>query len=225
MRTRPRVVAALSALLIAAAGFTGCATKAQTGAVVGAAGGAVVGGAIGTAAGSTTKGAIIGAVVGGAAGAIIGARMDKQADELEHSIKGAKVERVGEGIHVTFESGLLYDFDSARMREEAEANLRELALSLEKYPGSDLLIAGHTDSVGSESYNQGLSERRAAAAANYLVSQGVARNRIATRGLGEVEPVAGNDTGAGRQQNRRVEVAIYASQAYRDEVKREAGSQ
>lgn len=208
-------------LLVAAVGsggLTGCATKSQTGAVVGAAGGAVVGGVIGKAAGSTAKGAIIGAVVGGAAGAIIGNEMDKQANELKQNIKGAKVERVGEGIQVTFESGLLYDFDSDAVRPEARSNLRELAGSLDKYPGSDLLIVGHTDQVGSAAYNQGLSERRSSAAATYLVSQGVARNRIGTRGLGESEPVATNETEAGRQQNRRVEVAIYASAAYRAEV-------
>jgi outer membrane protein OmpA-like peptidoglycan-associated protein len=202
--------------------LAGCATKTQTGAVVGAAGGAVVGGAIGAAAGSTAKGAIIGAVVGGVAGTIIGAQMDKQARELEQNIKGATVERVGEGIQVTFESGLLYDFDSDVVRPEAQANLRELAASLGKYPGSDVLIVGHTDQVGSSSYNQSLSERRAAAAAGYLASQGVARSRIATRGLGETEPVASNETEAGRQRNRRVEVAIYASEAYRAEVAKRA---
>lgn len=195
--------------------LAGCATKAQTGAVIGAGGGAVVGGAIGTAAGSTAKGAIIGAVVGGAAGAIIGANMDKQAKELEQNIKGATVERVGEGIQVTFASGLLYDFDSDVVRLEARTNLRELAVSLEKYAGSNLLIVGHTDRLGTPEYNQALSERRADAAASYLAFQGVDRGRIATRGLGEAEPVASNETEAGRQTNRRVEVAIFASEAAR----------
>jgi outer membrane protein OmpA-like peptidoglycan-associated protein len=181
-----------------------------------------VGGAVGAAAGSTAKGAIIGAVVGGVAGTIIGAQMDKQAKELEQNIKGATVERVGEGIQVTFASGLLYDFDSDVVRPEAQANLRELAASLDKYPGSDVLIVGHTDALGTSSYNQSLSERRAGAASAYLASQGVARSRIATRGLGETEPVAGNDTEAGRQRNRRVEVAIYASEAYRAEVAKRA---
>lgn len=206
------------ALLLAAAGsgsMMSCATKAQTGAVVGAAGGAVVGGAIGNAAGSTAKGAIIGAVVGGAAGAIIGSQMDKQAKELEQNIEGAKVERVGEGIQVTFESGLLYDFDSDVLRPAAKTNLRELAASLDKYPGTDLVIVGHTDQVGSLAYNQGLSERRARSAATYLVSQGVSGARIATRGLGETEPIAANDTEAGRQANRRIEVAIFASKETR----------
>ena len=201
----------------------GCARHAQRGLVIGAAGGAVLGGVIGTVAGSTAKGAIIGAAVGGAAGAIIGDQMDRQARELKQNIPGARVERVGEGIEVTFESGLLYDFDSDAIKPTARHNLQQLAQSLDKYPGSDLLILGHTDSVGTDDYNKGLSVRRADAAAVYLVSQGVARSRIATGGLGEEEPVATNDTPVGRSQNRRVEVAIYASEKLREEAKRKAG--
>ena len=211
IRTRIIQAALLAAIVLGA----GCATKAQTGAVVGTAGGAVVGGVIGKVAGSTAKGAIIGAVVGGAAGAIIGHQMDKQAKELEQNIKGAKVERVGEGIQVTFESGLLYDFDSDAVRPEAKTNLQELAKSLDQYPGTDLVIIGHTDQVGSLAYNQGLSERRARSAATYLISQGVNGSRIATRGLGETEPIASNETEAGRQANRRIEVAIFASKEAR----------
>ncbi len=203
-------------LMIAAA----CATKTQTGAIIGAAGGAVAGGVIGKATGNTARGAIIGAAVGGAAGAIIGAQMDKQAKELQQNIPGATVERIGEGIAVTFASGLLYDFDSDVVKSEAGKNLRSLAQSLEKYPGSDILIVAHTDQVGPASYNQGLSERRASAAANYLVAQGVVRSRVSTRGMGETDPVASNDTESGRARNRRVEVAIYASEAYKAQVTR-----
>lgn len=201
--------------LLTVATLASCATNAQTGAAVGAGGGAVVGGVIGKVAGSTAKGAIIGAVVGGTAGALIGARMDRQAQELKQNIPGATVERVGEGIQVTFASGLLYDFDSDAVKAEAQSNLRALAGSLDNYPDTDLVIIGHTDQVGSAAYNQGLSERRSAAAARYLTAQGVSGARIATRGLGETEPVASNDTEAGRSANRRVEVAIFASQAAR----------
>lgn len=210
---------ALAVLILA-----GCATKTQTGAVVGAAGGAAVGGAIGSAAGSTTKGAIIGAVVGGAAGAYIGSRMDRQARELEQSIPGATVERVGEGIHVTFASGLLYDFDSDVVKATARDNLRNLANSLDKFPGSDLMIAGHTDNVGSDDYNQALSQRRAEAAARYLAELGVADSRLLTRGLGESEPKADNTTEAGRSENRRVELAIFANDALKSEARRAAGN-
>jgi outer membrane protein OmpA-like peptidoglycan-associated protein len=200
-----------------------CARNAQRGLVIGAAGGAVLGGVIGKVSGSTAKGAIIGAAVGGAAGAIIGDQMDREAAELKQNIPGATVERVGEGIQVTFASGLLYDFDSDVVKPTARDNLRALASSLSKYKDSDLLILGHTDSVGTDTYNKSLSVRRADAAAEYLVAQGVDRSRIATGGLGEEEPVATNADAAGRQRNRRVEVAIYASEKLREEAKRRAG--
>jgi outer membrane protein OmpA-like peptidoglycan-associated protein len=205
---------------VAAMGLSGCASMSQKerGAVIGAGAGAAVGGVIGNQTGSTARGAIIGAVVGGAAGAIIGHQMDQQAKELEQNIKGAKVERVGEGIQVTFDSGLLFDFDSDAVRSDAAQNLRELARSLNKYGDSNLLIVGHTDSKGDDSYNQNLSLRRANSAASFLANEGVPRTRVSTSGRGESEPVATNDTDAGRQQNRRVEVAIYASEAYRNKV-------
>ena len=203
--------------------FNSCATHTQTGAVIGGAGGAVVGGVIGHAVGSTAAGVIIGAAAGGIVGGIIVAQMDKQAKELKQNIPGATVERVGEGIAVTFASGLLYDFDSDVVLPQAGSNLRALAASLHKYPGSDLLIVGHTDQVGPASYNQSLSERRASAAATYLVGQGVARTRIGTRGMGESEPIASNDTELGRAKNRRVEVAIYASEAYKADVAKSQG--
>jgi len=185
--------------------------------------GASAGAMIGNQTGSTARGAIIGAVVGGAAGAIIGHRMDKQARELEQSIPGATVRRVGEGIEVTFASGLLFDFDSDRIRGDARRNLDELARSLDKYPDTDLLIVGHTDDVGTGSYNMALSERRAESAARYIESQGV-RTGIRPVGRGEREPVSSNDSDYGRQKNRRVEVAIYASDALRGQARREAAS-
>lgn len=210
-------LAAVAIAALASFGLSACASMSnkERGAVIGAGAGAAVGGVIT----STAKGAIIGAVVGGAAGAIIGHQMDQQAKELAINIPGAKVERVGEGIQVTFDSGLLFDFDSDAVRPDAARNLTELAQSLKKYPNSQLLIVGHTDSRGDESYNQGLSYRRSNAAAAYLAAQGVVRTRVATNGRGEYEPVASNDTDAGRQLNRRVEVAIYASEAYRNQVR------
>src|SRR6476619_589604 len=167
-----RPFAALAAAVVA---LNACASlnNKEKGGIIGATGGAVVGGAIGKANGSTAKGAILGATIGGAAGMIIGHQMDKQAAELKQNIPGAIVERVGEGIQVTFDSGLLFDFDSDVVRSDARTNLRNLAASLDKYPGSDLLIAGHTDSVGTDAYNLALSERRAAAAVTYLAARGV----------------------------------------------------
>ncbi len=208
--------APLALLLVWA--LTACASlsRKEKGAAIGAAAGGVVGGVIGNQTGSTARGAIIGAVVGGAAGAIIGHQMDQQAKELQQNIPGATVTRVGEGIAVTFASGLLYDFDSDVVRADAGQNLRALAASLEKYPNTDLLIVGHTDAVGTSDYNQALSERRATAAANYLEAQGVAAGRLRAVGRGETEPIAGNDTEAGRQLNRRVEIAIYSSASARN---------
>ena len=207
------------AILVAVAlSTTACASlnKKQEGGAIGAATGAAVGAVIGNQTGSTARGAIIGAVVGGAAGAIIGHQMDQQAKELQQNIPGATVARVGEGITVTFASGLLYDFDSDVVRAEAAQNLRNLAASLGKYPNTDLLIVGHTDAVGTSEYNQALSQRRATAAANYLATQGVSAARLQSVGRGETEAIATNDTEGGRQANRRVEIAIYASASARN---------
>jgi outer membrane protein OmpA-like peptidoglycan-associated protein len=189
--------------------------KKEKGAIIGAAAGGAAGAVIGNNTGSTARGAIIGAVVGGAAGAVIGHQMDQQAKELQQNIPGATVARVGEGIAVTFASGLLYDFDSDVVRSESAGNLRSLAASLGKYPNTDLMIVGHTDAVGTSDYNQALSQRRATAASNYLAAQGVSAPRLKAVGRGEAEPLLTNDTEGGRQANRRVEIAIYASAAAR----------
>jgi outer membrane protein OmpA-like peptidoglycan-associated protein len=190
-------------------------SRKEKGAAIGAAAGGATGAVIGNQTGSTTRGAIIGAAVGGAAGAIIGHQMDQQAKELQQNIPGATVARIGEGIAVTFASGLLYDFDSDVVRAEAAQNLRNLSASLVKYPNTDLLIVGHTDAVGTSEYNQALSQRRATAAANYLASQGVNAARLRAVGRGETEPLATNDTEAGRQANRRVQIAIVANASTR----------
>lgn len=213
--------AALAVLAIVISSNCASMNAKTKGALIGAGAGAAVGGVIGKQTGSTTRGAIIGAVVGGAAGAIIGHQMDQQAKELEQNIPGARVYRMGEGIAVTFDSGLLFEFDSDAVKGDARSNLDALAASLTKYPKSDLMIVGHTDAVGSDSYNQDLSERRAAAAGRYLRAQGV-RRAIETLGVGESEPLASNETDEGRQQNRRVEVAIYASKEMRAEAQRQA---
>jgi outer membrane protein OmpA-like peptidoglycan-associated protein len=217
--SRVGAISLVASLVVASSGCSSF-SRTEKGAVIGGATGAVLGGAIGKAAGSTAKGAIIGAAVGGAAGAVIGRQMDKQAEELEQDLPNATVERVGEGIQVTFDSGILFDFDSDRLRPEARSNLSDLAASLKEYPNSDLLIVGHTDALGSDAYNQELSERRAAAATRYLLAQGVGSSRIESVGLGETEPVADNETDEGRALNRRVEVAIFASEEYRQQLQR-----
>jgi outer membrane protein OmpA-like peptidoglycan-associated protein len=221
-------MAAIMVAGLGTSGLTACSRLNQTerGAILGATGGAAVGAVIGRAVGSTARGAILGAAVGGAAGAVIGRRMDQQAEELDAALPpGTTVQRVGEGIAVTFESGLLYPFNSTDLLPAGRNNLQGLAASLSRYPDTEVLIVGHTDDVGTDEYNQRLSVARAEAAAAVLAAAGVPRNRIQTAGRGESEPIAGNSDETGRQQNRRVEVAIFASEEYRRAVERQTGQQ
>jgi outer membrane protein OmpA-like peptidoglycan-associated protein len=210
---------ALAALTVST-GMTGCASMNNTerGAAGGAGAGGAIGAIIGRQTGNTARGAIIGAVLGGAAGAVIGRRMDRQAEQLESTLPAAEVERVGEGIAVTFESGVLFPFDSDQVLPAGRENLRQLANSLRDYPETEVLIVGHTDSQGTDEYNMGLSQRRAASARQFLVGQGINGARIRVEGRGESEPVADNSSDAGRAQNRRVEVAIFASEQYREQI-------
>ena len=226
---KARFTLPLILLLSLSMGSFGCGvlsemSNTEKGAAGGAAGGAVVGGVIGKTQGSTAKGAIIGAVIGGTAGAIIGNEMDKQAEEIEENVEGAEVERVAEGIQVTFDNALLFAFDSANLQPTARRNLNNLADNLNKYEGKrSLLIVGHTDATGPTDYNQELSEHRAESAADYLIQQGVPASYITTVGKGELEPVSTNSSDYGRQQNRRVEIAITASEDYRETVQRQQG--
>jgi len=202
-----------AAVLTLSLGACSVLNKKASGGLIGAGAGAAVGAVVGNQTGSTARGALIGAVVGGIAGTVIGNQMDQQAKELQQDIPGATVQRVGEGIAVTFLSGLLYDTDSDVIRAESASNLRSLASSLDKFPNTDLLIVGHTDATGSTEHNQGLSQRRAIAASDFLARQGVAAARLRTSGRGELEPISTNDTEAGRGLNRRVEIAIFANAA------------
>lgn len=206
-----RIARGLSVLTIAVALTTGCGWSNQArGTAAGAGAGAAAGAVVGNQTGSTVRGAIIGATLGGAAGMVIGNQMDKHAEELEAALPDAHVQRIGEGIAVTFPDGILFAFDSQDLRAEARANLEEFAQSLEGYPNTTVMVVGHTDDDGATEYNQSLSERRAQAAADFIVANGVAGSRISTVGAGESEPIATNSTDAGRSQNRRVEVAIFS---------------
>ena len=214
---------AVLAVTALAAQLQGCATKAQTGAIVGAGGGAVVGAVIGKAAGNTAAGAVIGAAVGGAAGAIIGGYMDRQAAEMQRDLEGARIERIGEGIKITFSGGVLFDVDRADLRPEAQAELTKLAHILNKYEDTNVMVEGHTDATGTEEHNMQLSLRRSESVATFLAVQNVARPRLSAVGYGEIQPIASNDTAEGRQQNRRVEVAIWANEKLRDAARKQAG--
>ena len=158
---------------------------------------------------------ILNAHVTGAIGMTINRQMDEQARDLAKNIPDARVERLVDGILVTLFTGRLFDFDSDRVLGESERNLRALARSLSKYDGENVFIVGHTDALGTSAYNVDLSKRRARATAAYLTSQGVGLERIRTDGRGEQEPIADNSTEAGQARNRRMEIAIFASEAYR----------
>lgn len=199
--------------------LVGCgASNALKGGAIGAGAGAVIGGLIGHATGSTATGAIIGGAVGGTAGAIIGHNMDKQAEEMKKNIENAKVERVGEGINITFDAGILFAVNSSSLQPAAKESVKKLAEILNKYPDTNIMIDGNTDNTGKKEYNQKLSERRAKAVADYAIGLGVASSRITTIGNGDNKPVATNDTPEGRQKNRRVEVAIVANEKMKNDA-------
>jgi outer membrane protein OmpA-like peptidoglycan-associated protein len=142
--------------------------------------------------------------------------MDKQAEEMQRDIKGAKVERVGEGIKITFDSGILFEVNKYDLQTEAKTNIDNLAKILNKYPDTNILIEGHTDSTGSLEHNQKLSEQRAEGVSDYLKGLKVQGARISTAGYGPNQPVAINSTPDGRKQNRRVEVAIFANEKLKE---------
>lgn len=208
-------------LMIAAVIGTSCqSSRTAKGGAIGAAAGGVIGGVIGNKSDNTAKGAILGAAIGGTAGALVGYYMDKQAEELEQDLEGAQVERIGEGIKITFDSGILFDVDSYTLQAASRENITELAEILQKYEDTEILIEGHTDHTGSDEYNQSLSEYRASAVQSYLDAKGVQVSRMKTIGYGENQPVSSNETASGRQDNRRVEVAIYANEKLRKAAER-----
>jgi outer membrane protein OmpA-like peptidoglycan-associated protein len=215
----------LITLLSAAFILTGCSSwnKSQKGAVIGTATGGAVGAVIGRAAGNTALGAIIGAAVGGGAGAIIGHQMDKQAEEIAKTVPDAKVERVGEGIIVEFSSNVLFAFDKYNLSDDAKISLNKLVKVLDSYPDTNIEVQGHTDSKGSESYNQSLSERRAVAVSGYLSDKNISSGRLTIKGFGETAPKYDNATADGRTQNRRVEFLISANEKMVAEAKKAAG--
>jgi outer membrane protein OmpA-like peptidoglycan-associated protein len=198
-----------------------CSTSnAVKGGVIGGVGGAVVGGIVGNELGNTAVGAIVGAAVGGTAGALIGNYMDEQAEEMDNDIAGAKIERVGEGIKITFDSGILFETNSSTLQYQAKTNIADLAVILNKYPDTNILVTGHTDYDGTEQYNLDLSERRAKSVSDYAMGQGVISSRLSVIGLGELEPVATNETPEGKQLNRRVEIAIFANEDLKNAAER-----
>jgi len=189
--------------------------KTQKGTAIGAAAGGVAGALIGK---GSIWGTLAGAAVGGTAGYLIGHHMDKQAQEIKQAVPDAKVERVGEGIDMTFNSGLLFQINSSVLSEAAKVNLAKVANVFVKYPETNILIEGHTDNTGSPEYNMELSKKRAYAVSDYLASKGVTTSRMDIKWYGETQPKYPNDNESNRALNRRVELAITAN----DQMKQKA---
>lgn len=208
----------LIAVVMCLATVFSCATKQGTGALIGAGGGALVGGIIGKLAGNTAVGAAIGGAVGAGTGAIIGRKMDKVAEQAKQ-IENAKVEKVTDSnglsaVKVTFDSGILFQTNKYDLNAAAKNDLAKFASVLKGNSDCSVDIQGYTDSTGNDGINVPLSQNRANSVSSYLTSCGVSTNQIQkVQGYGSQNPVASNDTQAGRQQNRRVEVYLYASQA------------
>jgi len=199
----------------------------QRGAVVGAVGGAVLGGILGNnvgKGGNGALGAVLGGVIGGVAGGVIGNKMDRQARKISESLPGAKVERVGEGIKLTLgENSVNFDFNKATLTPKAKENLDKLVPVFKEYPDTDIKVYGYTDAKGADDYNLNLSNQRASAVKAYLGSKGLNAARFVTQGMGEADPIATNETDAGRAENRRVEFAITANDKMIEDAKKEAG--
>jgi outer membrane protein OmpA-like peptidoglycan-associated protein len=187
--------------------------KAKKGAIIGGIAGAIAGGVISNNRNghSGKRGAIVGGLAGTAAGAIVGAMMDKQERQLRQ-IPGVDVSRTADNeLKVTVKNDVLFDYNSAGLRSASRSSLREMANVFEQYPNTTIAVEGFTDSTGSASYNERLSERRASSVANYIESLGVNGSRVETIGYGESRPRATNNSASGRQLNRRVEIHVRAN--------------
>src|ERR1700712_1717130 len=178
--------------------FTGCKSlnNTQKGTGIGVAAGGAAGAIIGGGGKSSVIGALIGAAVGGGAGYLIGNHMDKQAKEIKQAVPDAQVERVGEGINMTFNSGLLFKISSADLSDSAKYNLQKIAVVFNKYPETIILVEGHTDNTETDEYNMELSKKRAYSVSDYLIAQGVAKERFQIKWYGENQPKYPNDTDA-----------------------------
>nr|WP_069659583.1 OmpA family protein [Arcticibacter eurypsychrophilus] len=213
-------------VMIASASFliSGCSqlTQTQKGTAIGAGAGGTLGAIIGKKAGNTAVGAIIGGAIGGTAGAFIGRKMDRQAAEIQQKVPGAEVIKTGEGLIVKFNDGILFDFNKSDLKSAGVTNVANLASTMQNNPETNIMVIGHTDNVGSDSYNYTLSEKRAQSVKSLAVSNGISASRITISGKGKVEPIADNTTEAGRAQNRRVEIVIVANDQLKNEARQSA---
>ena len=218
-------------LLLCVAVLAGCGiSKTGKGAIVGTGAGAGLGAGIGALIGGekgAAIGAAIGAGVGAGAGTIIGRQMDKKAEELA-KLENVQVETVEdvnglEAIKVTFDSGILFDFNKSTLKTEAKQQLDKFAAEMADMPETGITVFGHTDNVGSEAANKRISMQRAESVGNYLNGKGIAKSRLTMEGMGFDQPVADNATEEGRAQNRRVEIFITANEKMIEEATKQAG--
>jgi len=219
--------------LILILNFSSCeatknANNTQKGGAIGAAGGAILGAIIGNNTGKKGSGgelgAVIGGVVGGAAGVLIGKKMDKQAQQIEEEIPGAVVERIDDGIVITFDenSGVYFDTNQYAINSASENLLNKLANILIEYPDTNVLVVGHTDSTGSDTYNMTLSKNRAFAVTNFFTNnKGLVSTRFTTNWFGEEQPIADNSTVEGRSKNRRVNIALIPNEKMKEDAENE----
>ena len=212
-------------VIVLAVSVAGCKTmnKSQKGAVIGGTTGGVIGGVVGRAVGNTATGAIIGATVGGVGGAVIGRQMDKQAEEIAKEMGDVDVIREGEAIVIRFKEKVLFAYDRSDLSAAAKTNLDKLKATLLKYPETNILVIGHTDSKGTLEYNQALSETRANSVTAYTNLNGIDNKRLTAVGKGETDPIATNDTEEGSASNRRVEFVITANETMKANANKDAG--
>lgn len=234
MKTLLNKIGLIFLTLVLTASLTNCkavqnANNKQKGAVIGATGGAILGAILGNnlgKGGNGELGAVIGGVIGGGAGVLIGSKMDKQAQKIEEEIPGAQVERVDNGIVVTFDesSGVYFDTNKYNVNSASQQTLSKLIGIFKEYPDTNILVVGHTDSAGSDDYNMTLSKNRANAVTSHLIGKGLSSGRFTTNWFGETQPKHDNTTSAGRAKNRRVNIAIVPNEKMIDEAKQQAGN-
>tara|TARA_R110000868_G_scaffold97875_2_gene269228 strand:- start:4099 stop:4803 length:705 start_codon:yes stop_codon:yes gene_type:complete len=234
MKTILNKIGILLFTIVLSIGLTNCksvqnANNKQKGAVIGATGGAILGAILGNnigKGGNGEIGAVIGGVVGGGAGILIGNKMDKQAQKIEEEIPGAQVERVDDGIVVTFDesSGVYFDTNKYTINVASQTTLNKLIGVFKEYPDTNLLVVGHTDSVGADDYNMTLSKNRANAVTHYLIDKGISQSRLTTNWFGETQPLHDNNTAEGRAKNRRVNIAILPNEKMIQDAKTQAGN-
>jgi outer membrane protein OmpA-like peptidoglycan-associated protein len=234
MKTNTNKIGVLLFTFIIAFSLTNCkavqnANNKQKGAVIGTTGGAILGAIIGNnvgKGGNGELGAVIGGVIGGTAGVLIGNKMDKQAQQIEEEIPGAKVERVDIGLVVTFDvgSGVYFATNKYNINEASQTTLNKLAGVFKEYPDTNILVVGHTDSAGDANYNLTLSKNRANSVTNYLTGKGLTNNRFTTNWFGETQPMHDNSTAEGRAKNRRVNIAILPNEKMVEDAKNQVGN-